>query len=100
MSLLFRTVSAAALLGLFCVLAVQARSADEDEAKAAQKDVLALAERIAKGKAITPDEVKAFAKKHEDLDHVMSVFRPTARKGLGIEAALLDLANARKPLSR
>jgi hypothetical protein len=62
------------------------RGADEDEdeklARAAQKDIVGLAESL-KGGKLTPEQVQAVRKKHE-LEHIMYVFKPRDKGGLGV----------------
>jgi hypothetical protein len=55
---------------------------DDKKIKAAQKDVLAFAGDVAKGKL---DAKKALAihKKYDELNHLMTVFKARERKGIG-----------------
>jgi hypothetical protein len=68
------------------LLATGGRAADEDEdlkaAQAAQKDIIALAKSM-KGGKLAPAQVEAVKKKHE-LEHVMYVFKPRDKGGLGV----------------
>src|SRR4051794_28979205 len=99
----------AALVLSIGLLATSGRSsADRDDPKmfeAAQKDVVALARSIEGGK-IAPGQVAAIRNKYE-LMHVMEVYKPRAKGGLGIrsrgkpdsiELVLISLAH--RPLSR
>ncbi len=50
----------------------------------ARFDVLALADKVAAGKAITRAEVAEFRKEHDDLFDVMLIYKPRAKGGLGV----------------
>jgi hypothetical protein len=75
-----------ACLALSVALLVRADARSQDasaEVKAARKDVVALAEKLAGGKAITPAEAVAFRKRHEDFYSVGMIFKPRRKGGLG-----------------
>ena len=78
-------VGSALALGVW-LLASGGRAADEDEdekaAKAAQKDIVELAGSMKDGK-LNPAQVQAVRKKHE-LEHIMYVFKPREKGGLGV----------------
>jgi hypothetical protein len=60
--------------------------ADEEDDKliqAAQKDVLDLAKAAENGK-LNPAQVQAIRKKYEDLNHIMTGYKPRAKKGIGV----------------
>jgi hypothetical protein len=57
--------------------------ADEDEAKAARKDILDVAKALEGGKGVV-GKVAAIRKKYEDLEHLMKAYKPREKGGLGI----------------
>jgi cytochrome c556 len=67
-------------------LGAVSRADDDEEVKAAQKDVLALAKDVAAGKATDRDIAKKagrIARKYEELHTVMHVYKPKAKGGIG-----------------
>lgn len=96
-----RQVRAMALVALLAVAAWLlmtnlGRSADDD--KAVKDNIMKIADGVAKGGKV--DEAKAadFAKKDVELEAVMHLFKPPAKKGVaalgpkGIELGLVDLS--------
>jgi cytochrome c556 len=75
-----------ALLAALTVARSQERE-PEPEVLAARKDVVAFADKLAAWKEITPKELAAFHRKHEELLHAMTVFKPRRRGGLGVGPA-------------
>jgi hypothetical protein len=77
------------VLGIWVMGMAGTAGADADDDKAilaAQKDVVALARDIEKGADAKKVARKAAAikKKYEDLNHVMQLYKPTPKKGLGV----------------
>ncbi len=73
-------------LGIFLLSGNAATSADDDAKKtikAAQKDIVDLAKDVESGK-IDPKRAAAIRKKYEDLQDVMTVFKPRGKVGLGV----------------
>jgi cytochrome c556 len=78
-------LAAALCWGIWALATTGAVSADADEdkkVKEAQKDVVELAKEVEGGKT---DEAKAKAirKKYDELDHLMYIFKPRDKGGLG-----------------
>jgi hypothetical protein len=86
-----RGLAAGAVLALsiWALSTAGTASADADDDKAikeSQQDVVALAKDIEAGKDAKAIAKKAAAiqKKYEDLNHVMQIYKPTPKKGLGV----------------
>jgi cytochrome c556 len=72
--------------GIWALATASAVYADEEDdklIKAAQKDVIDLAKGIEGGK-VDAAKVKAMRKKYEELNHIMYIFKPREKGGLGI----------------
>jgi hypothetical protein len=95
-----RLVPCAVLFGCASLLALARPARAFDEVDDAKFDVLVLEKKLRKGQAITPADARAFRKKNDDLVHVMHLFKPVAKRGYGIEKAVNDLADPRKPLDK
>jgi hypothetical protein len=95
-----RLLPCAVLFGCAALLALARPARAFDEVDDAKDGVLALEKKLRKGQAITPADVRAFRKKNDDLVNVMHLFKPVARRGYGIEKAINDLADPRKPLDK
>jgi cytochrome c556 len=72
----------AALLGL-CICSITALSADDDEKKEAQKAVLKVVEAMKKG-GNGKGEIAAIAKKFDELEPIMWVYKPRKKGGIGM----------------
>src|SRR5437764_180904 len=84
------TLAATLALGVWLLAGPGSPAADEDPSVA--KDLQKLVDKVKGGKAITEAEAKDFAKKHEDLEEVMNVFKPPAKdKEGGIEKRIMAL---------
>jgi len=84
-------IGALLALGMFLLGAKPAVADDEDDKqiKAAQKDILDLAKDIENNKVTdkqAAERAAAIRKKYSDLNHVMTGFKPRARKGIGYGA--------------
>src|SRR5262249_22623999 len=71
------------------ILGVVLRAQAQDEAKAAAEK---LAADVAAGKKISEADAKAFAKKYDDLEDVMAVFKPAKKGDMTLESTLNKLA--------
>lgn len=76
------------IIGLALVLGVAlaagyAWAADDEDAKKARKDILDVAKEIEAGKDVTA-KVDAIRKKHDDMEHLMSIYKRRDKGGLGI----------------
>jgi hypothetical protein len=78
------TIGLALMLGL-AMVAIQARAADDEDedAKKARADILAVVKELEAGKDVAA-KVDAIRKKYEDLEHLMKVYKPREKNGLGI----------------
>lgn len=74
-------IGAALVLGL-ALVATQSWAADEDTLKA-QKDILDVTKEIEAGKDVTA-KIAALRKKYDDMEHLMQVYKPRERGGLGV----------------
>jgi hypothetical protein len=70
-------------LAILFVVAVPVALADDD-AKAAQKDVLDLAKASEEGKPIDKARLEAIKKKYDDLDTIMHSYKPRDKGGIGV----------------
>jgi hypothetical protein len=82
-------VGAVLALSIWALGTGPAIKADEDDDKAikeSQKDVVALAGDIQAKKdgKVIAKKVAAIRKKYDDLNHIMQIYKPRGRKGLGI----------------
>mgnify|MGYP002778041848 CR=1 FL=1 len=61
----------------------------DNKAKPIQKDLLEIAADLEAGKDVAA-KVKAFRKKHTDLDEVMHAYKPRGRGGVGVDSKAND----------
>ena len=73
-----------ALMAAVALMSAPLRAEDED-AKKAQKDILALAETLEKG-SDGKSAVAAIKKKYEELNSIMHVYKPSTKGGVGVGA--------------
>lgn len=97
-----RSFGAMALTLAILVVAGNVKADDEDseEVKKAQKDVLELVKKITNGAKDVSTDAAKIAKKYEDLNTVMHVYKPSRNGGIGygkpavgdgIELKIIDL---------
>ena len=82
MSNFVRTLAPAGALALAMIVVVAVR-ADDDDIKNSQKEVLDMVKALEGGKAPTAKQLADFRKKFDDLDAVMTIYKPSSKKGLG-----------------
>jgi len=83
MNTIVRTLAPAGVLALAMATVVAARADDDDDVKNSQKKVLEMVKALEGGKEPTAAQLTAFHKKFDDLDAVMTIYKPSSKKGLG-----------------
>jgi len=71
-------------LGVLVVAAAGLVRAADDDAKAAQKDVLDVAKEIAGGGKVSKAKLEAIKKKYDELAPIMYAYKPRAKGGVGV----------------